>query len=185
MRDNPQDPQAPMSAGACVPLISDGSLHLMVHILLFTPQTASRYLEHVTQCKHCVRGCCVMLGERCIKGLYVFGIGADFFLECFFRSVGGGTNGSKIVNTVSSKAFECSFVGRGQVRYVPAVTLQIRKCWDEQEACYGVKMSSVRKVSAVAHGHNSELFSYLTVFPNLLSSQWLGSWDSALGRLPT
>lgn len=116
MRDNPQDPQAPMSAGACVPLISDGSLHLMcvhLHILLFTPQTASRYLEHVTQCKHCVRGCCVMLGERCIKGLYVFGIGADFFLECFFRSVGGGTNGRKIVNTVSSKAFECRFVGRG------------------------------------------------------------------------
>lgn len=86
MRDNPQDPQAPMSAGACVPLISDGSLHLMcvhLHILLFTLQTASRYLEHVTQCKHCVRGCCVMLGERCIKGLYVFGIDADFFSRMF------------------------------------------------------------------------------------------------------
>lgn len=34
----------------------------------------------------------------------------------------------------------------GEGGYVSAVTLQIRKCWDEQEACYGVKMSGVRKV---------------------------------------
>lgn len=54
---------------------------------------------------------CDMLGE-CIKALYMFGIDVDFFLECFFHSVG-----NKIVKTVNSKAFECRFIG-GELCFV-------------------------------------------------------------------